>query len=123
MRLYDILAALADHAGPEFAEDGYWDILKFPNGMAICCCTFRITASITSKYGSDYLYLSNPLNFPTGLFIEIPRAFVNCYTRGAQWAQVQDPTKDTYKVRLFYPEEYPNATEWPVSVFAIGRWK
>ena len=121
--MYDILNALCNHAGPELVKEGYWDIFKFPNGVAMCWCAFRISANITSKYGSDYLYLSNPLNFPTGLFIEIPRAFANCYIQGAQWAQVQDPTKDTYKVRLYYPEEYPSTIEWPVSVFAIGRWK
>lgn len=123
MRLYDIIAALAEHQGPEFIESGGWDILKFPNGVAICCRFITITTTITTDAGSVYTHRTNTQSIPDGLFIETPKMFGNCHTEGAQWVQVNAVTPTTYKIELFYPTPYTTAAAWPCSVFAIGRWK
>ena len=73
--------------------------------------------------GGSYGRTLGPFSFPTGLFIEKPKAFFNLdkWGTGYFWGNARGVTKDAFSLTLFRNDN--NSSDGEGSFYAIGKWK
>lgn len=122
------LGLIADYV-VEQGTSGIWTYEKWNSGKAVCWGTKTGNLSKISTYFNFHLYAFVDVAFPTGLFIEPPRAFpkMRIGTSGGGTIDIRyngdSPiTKD--KLNVYGISEFSTANQpCKADIFAIGRWK
>ena len=103
---------------------GTWVYRKWKSGIAECwrdlsVATFAPATAVGGFYGR---VLSN-YQFPTGLFIDRPKGFVNLSSWGTGyfWGQMRATTATTYQVAVWRNDNASSAANG--CIYAIGYWK
>ena len=107
----------------ESGTSGIWKYRKWSDGTAECWGTSAtISPNFNSNYGNGfYAPAQTNQNYPTGLFVDVPRIIVVPISGDGVYIGVSAITKDGF---AYYP--YCNASgnhyvRW--DCHAIGRWK
>lgn len=82
----------------------------------------QLTASMISGVWSNSLYNSRIVNFPNGLFIDIPTAVGNIYGSAYLNFQIASAIKSKMVYRIWCPYSTTVSGGY-VSIHVIGRWK
>lgn len=81
-----------------------------------------LTSEMTTGVWSNSSYNNRSVNFPSGLFVDIPMAVGNIYGTAYLHLQVSSAIKSKMVYRIWCPYS-TNASGGYVSIYVIGRWK
>lgn len=109
--------------GMKVCEEGIWNYIKLPNGIAICWGVATATVACTlNGLGGYYHPRGVYTSFPSGLFIEVPVGIAVGYGDGlAQTVQARPVSRDQ-----FYWNVLSNGSgtiTYAAHLITIGRWK
>lgn len=117
--------SLADDYIVEKGESGYFEYEKWQSGKVVCYGKTTATFTIDKALGSAYYSNSVLVSFVNNLFKSAPDyACVTPYTTGGLYFPVvQNLTKSGFTLLLGAPYSMPEAKEYNLTVYAVGKWK
>ena len=109
--------------GLEAKTEGIWNYVKLPNGLAVCwgIATATLTCSM-SGLGGYFHPQGVYMDFPAGLFVEMPIGAAAVYGSSfAQSAQSRPLSKDQFYWNMVSQMSSPDI--YTAHLIAVGRWK
>lgn len=117
--LYINGAPVADYV-IEQGTDGMWTYRKWNSGIAECWGVYTQTLH-TAAAGNAYIMSGNTINFPNGLFTELPIPSVNsqgpAYCHPTVW-EIQKT-----HIKMYFITLWASTANTDVYIRAIGKWK
>lgn len=113
----------------ETGSGGIWRFEKWDSGKAVCYGTYDFTATANSFAATGNVFSkAGSVSFPTGLFIEPPRAFPNVgnstLSTFAAWiGHYMDTTATDAKFLVYLASQLNNDATIGIDIYAVGRWK
>lgn len=110
----------------EEGTSGIWTYRKWSSSAAECWGEVTVNTAITEKLGAMAFAVTPYFAWPSGLFSTAPE---NIYASSVTVApllpiaRTAEGSSTRARMYLLYPEPYPDAINWVISVHAIGKWK
>lgn len=115
---------LADDYIVEQGVDGIWDYEKLSSGKVVCSATANQTLNFTDKYEGGIYHTVATITFPSNLFINPPKVWLEILSRGGLFVKsVREITKDNFSYYIGEFSSSPNSRTLDIMIEAKGRWK